>query len=281
MGNLELTPKPNHSLFRLMAIGTWRTSTDPSVYGAMQVEMGAAERYLEAFRTATGKRLTVSHMMAKAMGEVFERVPDANSVLRFNRLYRRSRVGVFFQVVLKDELTGEVDLSGATIFDPKDKSLLEIVEEFEARTARTRDRTDPKEKGRSVVRWIPHVLLNGFFSMISFLTGALNLNLTALGIPKDPFGSVMVTNIGSLGLEEAYAPLVPYSRVPMVVSMGKVVDRPVVRDGAVVPGRVMQLSATIDHRVLDGAHAAAMADVVRDWFEHPYERFGPIPGDAG
>ena len=66
--------------------------------------------------------------------------------------------------------------------------------------------------------WAMRALLNA----ISFLMYTLNLDLKFLGLPRDPFGSVMLTSIGSLGLEEAFAPLVPYSRVPIVLALGSV-----------------------------------------------------------
>ena len=96
-------------------------------------------------------------------------------------------------------------------------------------------------------------------------------------IPRDPFGSIMITNIGSLGLEQAYVPLVPYSRVPLLVAMGAVEDVPLVEDGAVVVGKVMRVCATFDHRVLDGSHAAAMSKTLRAWMEHPFEHFDALP----
>jgi pyruvate dehydrogenase E2 component (dihydrolipoamide acetyltransferase) len=47
----------------------------------------------------------------------------------------------------------------------------------------------------------------------------------------------MVANIGSIGLDETYPPLVPLSRVPLVVAMGAVRDEPVVEGGEVVAGK--------------------------------------------
>ena len=47
----------------------------------------------------------------------------------------------------------------------------------------------------------------------SFLSYTFNLDLRWAGIPRDPFGSAMVTNVGSIGLPTALVPLVPYSRV--------------------------------------------------------------------
>ena len=278
MPNLALRRKTKLSPFRRMAIGTWQNSYDPSVYGTLRIRMDEAERYLEAFRKATGKRLTYSHMIAKAVAAVFKRMPDANAILRMNRLYLRDRIGVFFQVVLEDSKTGEIDLSGCTIFEPESKTLVEIIDEFEAKTSKVRKGEDKDtEKSRGMFRFLPSFMLNGTLKLISFLSYTLNLDLRWMGIPRDPFGSVMVTNIGSLGLSQAYVPLVPYSRVPLLVAMGAVEEVALVEDGQVMVGKEMQLCATFDHRVLDGAHAAVMAKTMRDWLETPFEHFDPIP----
>ena len=87
----------------------------------------------------------------------------------------------------------------------------------------------------------------------------------------------MITNVGALGLEEAYVPLVPYSRVPLLIAMGAVKDAPVIEDGKLTIAKTMRLCATFDHRLLDGAHAAAMARTVRAWMEDPFGHFDPIP----
>jgi pyruvate dehydrogenase E2 component (dihydrolipoamide acetyltransferase) len=123
---------------------------------------------------------------------------------------------------------------------------------------------------------MPSLFLNAFLKLVGFLSYSLNLDLRWMGVPKDPFGSVMVTNIGSIGLQEAYPPLVPYSRVPLLLAMGALEDAPVIEEGQIVVGRKMELCATFDHRVLDGAHAAVMAKTMRAWMENPYEHFDDI-----
>ncbi len=281
MPNLELRKKTKLSPFRKMAIGTWTTAYDPTVYGSLTLRMEEAERYLQAFRAHTGKRLTLNHMLAKACAAALQKMPDANAILRWNRLYLRERIGVFFQVAMKEADTGEIDLSGATIYDPESKTLAEIVDEFADKVNMVRDGKDKKlENSRNIFRRMPFMLLNRFFKLISFLCYTLNLDLRWAGIPKDPFGSMMITNIGSLGLQEAYVPLVPYCRVPLLVAVGAVEDDVVVQDGQAVPGRTMRLCATFDHRVLDGVHAAVMATTVRAWMEAPFAHFDALPDRA-
>src|SRR5450432_1551786 len=103
MPNLDLEVKKDLSAFRKIAIGTWQTTYDPTVYGTLELRMDQAMRYIQEFREKTGRRLTVSHLMAKAAGMVFKECPDANAIMRFNRIYLRKRIGVFFQVVMLDE----------------------------------------------------------------------------------------------------------------------------------------------------------------------------------
>jgi hypothetical protein len=116
--------------------------------------------------------------------------------------------------------------------------------------------------------------------LITFLTVTLNLDLRRFGMPKDPFGGAVVTSLGSIGLTSAYVPLVAYSRAPIVVAPGLVSDEPVVEGDRVVPGKVMVLNATLDHRVIDGAHAAALARALRDVFEDPFGQLDAVPRPA-
>ena len=285
MGNLSLRRKRKLSPFRRIALGTWRTSGDPSVYGALTLRMEEALRYRDAFRAATGKRLTLTHMMAQAVGAVLEDMPDANAILRWGQIYLREDIAVFLQVVKEDPNTGQVDLSGATVKTPEKKSLADIVDEVENATRRvkTHEKTE-LEVSRGMLRRVPPPLVGALLKAIGFASYTLNLDLRRFGLPRDAFGSVMITNIGSLGLSEAFAPLVPYSRVPMVVAMGAVHDGPVVEDGRVVPAKLMRVCATFDHRILDGAHAARMVAPLRRWMEQPFEHFDPLPdadADAG
>lgn len=278
MPNLNLVPKKDLSSFRRIAIGTWRDAYDPSIYGQLRLRADKVLSYLDEFRARTGKRLTITHLMAKAVAIVMAEMPDANAVLRFNRIYLRQDIGVFFQVAMEDPINKQVDLSGATIFDAHKKTFVEIVDEFEARVAKVRAGKDKELEGtRSTFKKIPFLFLNKFLDLLSFFSFTLNLDLRFLGIPKDPFGSAMVTNVGSLGLEEAFVPLVPYSKVPLLLAVGAVQDEPVVEDGRVIAAKVLHACATIDHRVLDGMHASHMSKTMRKIFDDPERWLGPLP----
>jgi pyruvate dehydrogenase E2 component (dihydrolipoamide acetyltransferase) len=275
MANVELVRKKDLSSFRKIAIGTWRTTGDPSVYGTILLRMDAAMQYLADFRAKTGRKLTVSHLMAKAVAAALQKCPDANAMLRFARIYLRKQINIFFQVVLTDEGTDKVDLSGATLEDVDKKSLVTIHDEFAAKVEAVRARKDKAlEKSRSMFGKMPGWLVGPLLRFVSFLSYTLNLRLP--GVPKDAFGGVMITNIGTLGLEEAYVPLVPYSKVPILLAVGAVKEEPVVENGKIVVAKVMRVNATFDHRFIDGFHAAIMSKILRDYFERPYEHFDKL-----
>lgn len=278
MPNLEMAPERELSTFRRLALGTWRTAYDPSVYGSLTLRVDRALAYIDAFRAATGKHLTISHLMARAVGAVLESTPDANVLLRRGRIYRRRDIGVFFQVATEDPVTGKLDLSGATIHDPQRKDLVEICDELEQRFAAVRGNRDASLAGvRRLLGKLPLRILPAVLELTAFASYTLNLDLRWAGVPRDAFGSVMITNVGALGLEEAYVPLVPYSRVPLLLALGAIRETPVARDGRVTSQRTMKVCATFDHRVLDGAHMAAMARILRAWIEEPACHFDRIP----
>jgi pyruvate dehydrogenase E2 component (dihydrolipoamide acetyltransferase) len=277
MAHLELVEKKEVSSFRKMAIGTWQTAYDPTVYGTMRIRMEKALAYIERFREVHGVRLTVTHLVAKAVAEGLKKCPDANAILRFNKIYLRKQITLSVLVVQADQGDGKVDLTAARIADADQKTLKMLAAEMQEIIDKVRQRKDlALEKGKGTVGMIPFMFMNMFLKILGFLMYTLNLDLSGLGMPKDAFGGVTITNVGSLGLDVAYVPLVPYTNTPIFIAPGAVLDQPVVEDGKVIPGKVMNLNASFDHRFIDGFHAGVLAKTVREMMENPFEKFDPV-----
>ncbi|WP_144800019.1 2-oxo acid dehydrogenase subunit E2 [Halorubrum depositum] len=86
--------------------------------------------------------------------------------------------------------------------------------------------------------------------------------------PAEMKGSTFtVTNFGAIGGEFA-TPIINYPETA-IMGLGAIEERPVVRDGEVVPAPTLPLSLSIDHRVVDGAVAARFANTVMEHLEHP------------
>jgi pyruvate dehydrogenase E2 component (dihydrolipoamide acetyltransferase) len=186
-------------------------------------------------------------------------------------------VNISVLVVQTDEGHGKVDLTAAKVDDADQKSLLQIVQELESHVNKVRNREDRAlEKGKGTIKKIPFLFMNFFLKLLGFLMYTLNLDLSGLGLPKDAFGSATVTNVGSLGLDVAFVPLVPYTRVPIFVAPGAIKEAPVVENGKVVVGKVMNVNASFDHRFIDGFHAGVMSKTLHEMLENPFEKFDDL-----
>ncbi len=270
MPNVRLSGRLPLSPARKVALGTWTRSGDPTITGTLRLDATAMVAWLDAARARTGRRITLTHVVAKLLADTLAEHPEVNVRLRLGGIHQRADVAVFVHVALRDPETGQLDLSGAILRDADQKSLLELIDDADARIARVRAGTDTElEKGRDTFRLLPGLVVPPLVRLLELLSVQLNLDLRFMGVARDPFGSVLLTNIGALGLDEAWAPLVPYSGVPIVVALGALRDRPLVRDGALVVAPVLPLYATLDHRVLDGAHAAKIARSIRTRFADP------------
>jgi pyruvate dehydrogenase E2 component (dihydrolipoamide acetyltransferase) len=270
--NVDLGPALQLSSWRKLALGTWRTVGDPSVYATFDLEVDHALLWLEELKLKTGQKITLTHFVAKAMAVVFERHPEINCVLRWGKLYPRKNVDIFLQVA--NDASGK-DLSGAIIRNASKKSVSDIAKELEDQVQSIRKKGDPQFKNlKKKMSWVPGLLMRPILDLTSFLMYTLNIWTPFLGSPKDPFGTAMITNVGSLGLEMAFAPLVPYSRVPFLLSVGGLKEVPVVRDGKIVIRKIVVLCATIDHRLMDGVHGSLMARTLKKICEDPRKEFG-------
>lgn len=85
--------------------------------------------------------------------------------------------------------------------------------------------------------------------------------------------TITVTSLGKLG-GIVSTPVINLPEVA-IIGINKAVERPVVRDGAVVVRRMMNLSSSFDHRFVDGYDAAAMIQALKERLEFPATVFIP------
>ncbi len=256
--------------WRKISAATWGAPSDPQIFGDLDVDATALLEFIDDARDA-GARVTVTHVVGKALAHAFAANPDLNVRLARNSFIRRDTVDVFFIASIGDG----TDLSGVKVESADQKAVVDIARELDQRAQRIRSGSDAEfGKTKAMMDRIPRRLLHVILRAAAFLTSDLNLDLARFGLPRQAFGSVMVSSVGMFGIEHAYAPIAPYYKVPLLVLVGQVVDKPTVVDEQVQIRPSLTLSATIDHRYLDGFHAARLARSVREYLEDP-KRFEP------
>ena len=86
--------------------------------------------------------------------------------------------------------------------------------------------------------------------------------------PADWEGNTFtISNLGMFGIEEFTAIINPPDACIMAV--GGIKQTAIVKDGQLVPGNVMKVTLSCDHRVVDGAMGAAFLQTFRDMLEDP------------
>jgi 2-oxoisovalerate dehydrogenase E2 component (dihydrolipoyl transacylase) len=99
-----------------------------------------------------------------------------------------------------------------------------------------------------------------------------DLARTGKGSKEDLSGStITITSLGPLG-GIATTPVINHPEVA-IIGPNKMVDRPVVRHGQIAVRKMMNLSSSFDHRVVDGYDAAEFIQKVRAMLEHPATLF--------
>lgn len=80
-------------------------------------------------------------------------------------------------------------------------------------------------------------------------------------------GTFSISNLGMFGIDEFSAVINPPEGA--ILAVGQVREEPVVKNGAVVPGKKLAMTLSCDHRVIDGAVGAAFLAELRSLVEHP------------
>ena len=80
-------------------------------------------------------------------------------------------------------------------------------------------------------------------------------------------GTITVSNLGAWGIESFDAIVNPPQAA--ILSVGAAIEKPVVKNGQIVPGLRMNLGLSCDHRVVDGAVAAQFLNEVKKLVEQP------------
>ncbi|MNT13158.1 branched-chain alpha-keto acid dehydrogenase subunit E2 [compost metagenome] len=266
------------SPFRKIAMGSWRTASDPSVYGLLEIDMTKALAYIKEKEAQTKTKLSITHLVGKAAAIAMKERPEINGMIRFNRIYLRKHVDLFYQVNVpgsENDPVGKASLTGVVVRAAEDLSVTQIAEALNNKAQAIKKGADSElTKSVDALKLVPWFFIRAVLNISSFINYEMGIPLTWFGMPRDAFGSIMITNIGGMGGDTAWAPLVTYSRVPILLTIGQTRARPwVMPSGAIEARQVSRIGVTFDHRFMDGSHAAALGKIFERCFEDPHKYF--------
>lgn len=251
--------------WRKVASSIYKKPRDSKIYGSVDIDVTELENFI-AQKRREGVKTTLTQLMTLIIGRAFrEEVPELNAYIKRGKVVQRPRVDAMVSVLLKADEMGSVKIENADQLTVAELS--EMMAEKIKQSRHGDENIDMQSK--NVLSSLPWPFRSWLFGLYKIFTIDWGFSLPGLNLSSDSFGSYMVSNIGTLGLDSGYAALLPSSSVSIVLVIGKVYKKPVVVNDEIVPRKVFTLSATLDHRVVDGSHGGKLFRFIKYLVKNP------------
>lgn len=216
-----------------------------------EVDMSGVLAHREAHRGDS--RLSVVTYVLHSAARVIAAHPEANAAIRGRVRPRVARYGeVSGKVALDKRIRGRRVVVSAVLPDLDRADLKGIQHELE----RYRD-GDPEVMPEYASMLLLHRL------PATLARAAYRRAVRSLISHPRFFGTFAVTSLGHRAVDGFHS----VGGTTVTFGVGRITDRPVVRDGEVTSAPVMRLNLTFDHRVIDGAEAADILTEVKEALE--------------
>ncbi|KAE8882296.1 hypothetical protein PF005_g1025 [Phytophthora fragariae] len=264
---LQLHLGPSHmSPRRKIMISTFGPPDSGMILGTLQLDMTKTNHYIAERRKASDCHLTITHIVLSALGKALGKAPSVNGDLVFGKYYPAPTVDISCLVAVG---SGK-DLGVCRLPEIDKMTLLDVANRVRGDATKIRSGKDKGQEDRNkIMSVLPTWVIRPMLNFFGWLGSACGFRIPPVGVEPYMFGSCMVTSVGMMGLDLAFSPITPYSQVPMLVTIGSIMDKAVVVDGKVEVRPMLTLTTTIDHRYVDGSEAARMAKNLKAFVEDP------------
>ncbi|MGB8649114.1 MAG: 2-oxo acid dehydrogenase subunit E2 [Mycobacteriales bacterium] len=243
---------------RKLAVATWTAPTEGRLMTRIVVDAAPLQEYVARKRAEGAKGLTLMHVVGAAAGRALHAVPAANTKVRGGRIVPFDDVSVGFAV----DIGQGTDLAPCKVPHADQLTPAEIATAVWKGVQALREGNDPGfNLSTRIATYVPTPFMRPMMLATSYLLGGWGLPV--LGQQGNPLGSVFISNVAPLGVEEVFLAPVPFARTPVYLSLGVVTDRAVVREGKVVAVPQFTMCLTGDHRLVDGVQCAIYFDALK------------------
>ena len=214
----------------------------------------------------SGKLKLLACSTEKRIGALAE-TPSLNGRIWLGRYIPHETVSVSFLVALEEG----GDLGKAKIERADEKGPQGIARELGERARKLHQgKDDAFNKSKGAIRLLPTWILRPMLRLVGWLGGCGGFSIPALGVEPYPFGAAIITSVGMLGIDEGLVPPTPFAHVPIYVCVGAQRRMPAEWKGELALRPQVTLTATIDHRFVDGYQLATLTKRMRELFANPW-----------
>lgn len=251
--------------WRRVTAAIYKKPTDSKIFGSVELDVTHLEEFLNKNRV-NGTKLTFTHFFAFAIAMgIHTKVPQLNTFVRRGRIVSRPSIDVGVSVLNHDQ----TEMNAVVVRDAIGYNLHSFTRQLNELIAQSKSGAGVNTKGKYLLAKVPWPFRNWFFRLVRFVTVGLGLfSSTPAGI-TNRFGSFILSNIGSVGLDVGYAALLPASNVSAVFTLGTVETLPRYINGQLTPRRIIKLAVTLDHRLVDGLHGGLLFRYLKQVVRNP------------
>lgn len=257
---------PTNNDWRKLTAVLYEKPRDSKIFGSAEFDVTDVEAFI-ASKRKDNLKITLTHVFLLALSRgVKEAAPEINSYVRRGRIIQRESVDVSLSVLGLDKQMSSVKIIGAEHY-----TLQELYTYLQGKIQHARKGEGAQaKKARNILAKTPWPFRQWLANLIRWLTIDMGVSLPLLGVSPDVFGSFILSNLGSLGMNVVgYPALAPFSNVAMVVILGSVTSKPMVVDGQILSRRVITISAALDHRVVDGSQIGLLFNFLQRIVRNP------------
>ena len=235
------------------------------------IEITETDRWLRTKRAEGYKGIGILHLFLAAYVRVISQLPGLNRFVSGQKVYARNTIEV--NMMVKRGYTADSEETCAKVhFEPTD-TIYDIYRKMNAAVEDIRADTEGNntEQAANTLMKIPGILLK-FAVWVLNLLDYFDLLPYSL-LQASPFhGSLIVTDLGSLGIPPIYHHLYNFGNLPVFLAFGaKRRAYEVDRHGMPVERKYVDYKITCDERTVDGYYYAAAFKHLKYYMKNPHE----------
>lgn len=233
-------PAPFTANRRILAASVSVNNERNIIHGITEIDVSVPRRILRDHHRATGEKLSFTAFIVASLARAVVEHPALNSFRRRRKLIILDDVTI--SVLVEREISGENIPEPLGIRAAQSKTYRQIHDEIRSAQKNTQPRLGAFS-GVTWVRFIPGFCLKMFVRIAS-----RNISMAK------KYGKIGVTAVGMFGSGAVW--FVPLTAATVTVTVGSIVERPVLEEGRVVTREFLCLTISFDHDIVDGAPAA-------------------------
>ena len=246
-----------------------KEKSDASNYFSEDLEVSEAERFLRKKRREGYPGMGMLHLFIATFIRTAAQYPAINRFCSGQRIYARNNVE-FIMTVKKKLTTAGSETSIKVKFDPSEtiNDVYNKLNEHIGMVKSEGSMTNTDNVAGALMK-LPRVLLKFTVGLLDFLDyfGIMPKSI----LEASPFhGSVIITDLGSVGLPAIYHHLYNFGNLPIFIALGaKKKIREIDNNGNVVIKKYIDYKLVVDERICDGFYFSQAFKVFKDLLRNP------------